>query len=66
MGLKDTKGYLQAIASQITNGGMIDTAKVMKFYIKGDLKSLDAFAKQQLAKGKPQAAHLKEYLDTGG
>ena len=44
---------------------MIDTAKVMKFYIKGDLKSLDAFAKQQLAKGKPQAAHLKEYLDTG-
>ena len=66
LGLKDTGGYLQSIASQITNGGMIDTAKVMKFYIKGDLKSLDAFAKQQLAKGKPQAAHLKEYLDTGG
>jgi len=66
LGLKDTGGYLQSIASQITNGGMIDTAKVMKFYIKGDLKSLDAFAKKQLAKGKPQAAHLKEYLDTGG
>ena len=66
LGLKDTGGYLQSIASQITNGGMIDTAKVMKFYIRGDLKSLDAFAKKQLAKGKPQAAHLKEYLDTGG
>ena len=66
LGLKDTGGYLQSIASQITNGGMIDTAKVMKFYIRGDLKSLDAFAKKQLAKGKPQAAHLREYLDTGG
>jgi len=66
MGLKDTKSYLEGIAQQITKGGMIDTAKVMRFYIKGDLKGLDKFAKDQLAKGKPQASHLKEYLDSGG
>lgn len=66
MGFKDMGGYLQHIAGMVTNGGMLQVAKVMNDYQRGRLDNIRKYAKEEKAKGNSLPESLFEYLQNGG